>query len=64
MKKHIEKFENFVNEEIGFIPSFRKNRTYEDTEKTLENILRDYEVYNPKEFIKYLHEKGYKIIKI
>lgn len=46
------------NEEINFPPNTR-----DYNEKTLEEILRDYEVYNPKEFIKYLDENGYKIVK-
>ena len=34
-----------------------------DNEQSLEEILRSWEVYNPNEFIKYLEENGYKIIK-
>lgn len=36
----------------------------EENDKSIEEILRNYEVYNPKEFIKYLKENGYKITKI
>lgn len=46
------------NEEVSFPPNIQNSN-----EKTLEEILRDYEVYNPKEFIKYLEENGYKIVK-
>jgi len=46
------------NEEISFPPN---TRNYD--EKSLEDVLMDYEVYNPKEFINYLDENGYKIVK-
>lgn len=36
----------------------------EENDKSIEEILSNYEVYNPKEFIKYLNENGYKITKI
>lgn len=47
-----------------FLQSTYDEWVEDNTEKSLEDILRDYEVYNPKVFIKYLKEKGYKIVKI
>jgi hypothetical protein len=39
------------------------NESIDDIDITLEDLLREYEVYNPEAFINYLDDNGYKIIK-
>jgi len=40
------------------------NEAFEEQDNTpLEDLLREYEVFNPEAFINYLDENGYKIIK-
>lgn len=49
---------------FGKIESNNINEAFDEQDNmSLEDLLREYEVFNPKEFINYLNENGYKIIK-
>lgn len=46
-----------------FFGKFEELNESIDNNIELEDLLREYEVYNPEAFINYLDDNGYKIIK-